>query len=279
MATASELPIDTSASAMDMAEAMFGSGITITSASYTGDSDASGIYSNGDTVAPDLTPSDTGVILSTGEAEDVTRSYGDPNVSHSTSTNNHDPGDSDLTDIAGLDQPHVRSAYDVLTGRAVLGPGPVFIYGAGEVGSETAKYASARGRQVTLATRSTDDRAIMRQALRIFRDQLVATITDDPAITIRTGCTLTGIGPDHVQVMAADGPADIPAATVLLAAGRVPETGLADAVSATGLPHIVIGDARDVRRIGDAVNDAYVAVRDWTRQQDASAPSLGELPC
>jgi len=101
MATASELPIDTSASAMDMAEAMFGSGITITSASYTGDSDASGIYSNGDTVAPDLTPSDTGVILSTGEAEDVTRSYGDPNVSHSTSTNNHDPGDSDLTDIAG----------------------------------------------------------------------------------------------------------------------------------------------------------------------------------
>lgn len=187
--------------------------------------------------------------------------------------------DRDLADIAGLDQPHVRSAYDVLTGRAALGPGPVFIYGAGEVGSETAKYASARGRQVTLATRSTDDRAIMRQALRIFRNQLVATVTEDPAITIRTGCTLTGIGPDHVQVMTVDGPADIPAATVLLAAGRVSETALISAVSAAGLPHTVIGDARDVRRIGDAVNDAYDAVRDWTRQQDPSAPPLGELPC
>ncbi|TDK50051.1 choice-of-anchor L domain-containing protein [Antarcticimicrobium luteum] len=101
MATASELSIDTSASAMDMAEAMFGSGISITSASYTGDSDASGIYTNGDTVAPDLTPSDSGVILSTGEARDVTNSSGDPNTSNSTSTNNYDPGDSDLTDLAG----------------------------------------------------------------------------------------------------------------------------------------------------------------------------------
>ncbi|TDE37115.1 choice-of-anchor L domain-containing protein [Antarcticimicrobium sediminis] len=101
MVTASELSIDTSASAMDMAESMFGSGINIVSASYTGDSDASGIYTNGDADAPDLTPSDTGVILSTGEAEDVTNSSGDANTSTNTSTNNYDPGDSDLTALAG----------------------------------------------------------------------------------------------------------------------------------------------------------------------------------
>ena len=101
MVTASELPIDTSVSAMDMAEAMFGSGITITSASYTGDSDASGIYSDGDTVAPNVTPSDSGVILSTGEARDITHHWGDPNRSDSTSTNNNESGDSDLTELAG----------------------------------------------------------------------------------------------------------------------------------------------------------------------------------
>ena len=116
MVTASELPIDTSASAMDMAEAMFGSGITINSASYTGDSDASGIYSDGDSVAPNLTPSDTGVILSTGEAEDITHSSGDPNESERTTTINNDPGDSDLSGIAG------QQTYDAAVFEATFVP-------------------------------------------------------------------------------------------------------------------------------------------------------------
>jgi len=116
MVTASELPIDTSASAMDMAEAMFGSGITINSASFTGDSDASGIYSNGDTVAPDLTPSDSGVILSTGKAEDITHASGDPNQSEKESTDHHAPGDSDLSDISG------QTTYDAAVFEATFVP-------------------------------------------------------------------------------------------------------------------------------------------------------------
>ena len=87
---------------MDMAEAMFGSGITITSASYTGAAQASGIYSDGDTVAPDLTPTDSGVILSTGKAEDVTNSWGDVNRYAGTSTKNLQAGDSDLSQLAGM---------------------------------------------------------------------------------------------------------------------------------------------------------------------------------
>ncbi|MDE4172985.1 choice-of-anchor L domain-containing protein [Phaeobacter sp. PT47_59] len=102
MPTASELPIDTSASALQMAEAMFGSGISINSASYTGATSASGIYTDGDTVAPELTPSDSGVILSTGRAEDVTNSSGDVNVSSRTTTRHGEAGDSDLTALAGM---------------------------------------------------------------------------------------------------------------------------------------------------------------------------------
>jgi len=102
MPTASELPIDTSATAMDMADAMFGSGITIESASYSGAGQASGIYSDGDTVAPEITPSDTGVILSTGDARDITNSSGDANVSSGTSTTNYTSGDSDLSAMAGV---------------------------------------------------------------------------------------------------------------------------------------------------------------------------------
>ena len=101
MPTASELPIDTSASAMDMANEMFGNGIKIETASFTGADTASGIYTNGDSVAPGITPSDTGVILSTGKATDITNSEGDVNTSSGTSTNQGTAGDSDLTAISG----------------------------------------------------------------------------------------------------------------------------------------------------------------------------------
>lgn len=101
MVTATELSIDTSADAMAMANAMFGSGISIESASYTGANSASGIYSGGDQDAPGLTPSDTGVILSTGNAEDVTHSDGDANRSASTTTRHGLAGDEDLEAIAG----------------------------------------------------------------------------------------------------------------------------------------------------------------------------------
>jgi len=103
MVAAAELPIDTSASAMDMANSMFGDGMQITSASYSGDDLSSGIYSNGDAVAPGTTPSDTGVILSTGHAQDYTNSSGDSNQFTDTSSNTSGvDGDADLNTIAGL---------------------------------------------------------------------------------------------------------------------------------------------------------------------------------
>ena len=74
MAVAEELPIDTSATALEMAQTMFGNGISILSAIYEGATGASGIFTDGDTIAPGVTPSDTGVILSTGNAEAITNS-------------------------------------------------------------------------------------------------------------------------------------------------------------------------------------------------------------
>ncbi len=98
MVAASELPINTNASAMHMAQTIFGNGVTVVGASYTGDGRSSGIYSDGDTVSPGVTPGDEGVILSTGRAQDFTNSEGtlpwwqgggeaEANQSGSTSTN------------------------------------------------------------------------------------------------------------------------------------------------------------------------------------------------
>ena len=101
MATASDLPIDTGASATDMADAMFGNGITVLDARYEGAGHASGLYSDGDSTAPGVTPSDSGVILSTGRAGDITNESGDSNTSAGTSTSNFTAGDAGLTAISG----------------------------------------------------------------------------------------------------------------------------------------------------------------------------------
>ncbi|KPP84274.1 MAG: Hint domain [Rhodobacteraceae bacterium HLUCCO07] len=101
MALASELPVDTSVTALDMADEMFGNGINVVSATYTGAASASGVYTAGDSVAPGVTPSDTGVILSTGKAADITNSDGDANTSSGTSTDHMQAGDSDLSSVSG----------------------------------------------------------------------------------------------------------------------------------------------------------------------------------
>ena len=101
MVAASELNVNTSVTALDMANSMFGNGVTIQSASYTGASSAKGIYTGGETTAPGVVPSDTGVILSTGRATDFTNSFGDSNQSGRTTTSQGTAGDSQLTSISG----------------------------------------------------------------------------------------------------------------------------------------------------------------------------------
>jgi hypothetical protein len=87
MATGQELNYNTGASALDMALEIFGAGTMVVDATYTGWSQSSAIFTGGDSIAPGATPSDSGVILSTGRATNYTQSNGDPNRSASTSTN------------------------------------------------------------------------------------------------------------------------------------------------------------------------------------------------
>jgi len=104
MAIATELAIDTAASAMDMINALFGAGVTVNSASYTGDALSSGIYTGGETTSPGVTPGDTGVILSTGYVSDFTNSDGSTNTNQNTNTSTNTTGpnnDADFNALAG----------------------------------------------------------------------------------------------------------------------------------------------------------------------------------
>lgn len=89
MPIAQELNIDQTASAADMANEIFGDGVTVTGATYYGDGQSSGIYTGADTTSAGVAPADNGVILSTGRVSDFTQSNGttNTNTSGSTSTN------------------------------------------------------------------------------------------------------------------------------------------------------------------------------------------------
>jgi hypothetical protein len=84
-ATGAELGYNVNATAVQMANAIFGDGVQVTGATLTGPRNSSAIYTNGQ-LTGGVAPSDTGVILSTGNVQSFTQSSGDPNRSTSTST-------------------------------------------------------------------------------------------------------------------------------------------------------------------------------------------------
>lgn len=99
-----ELNYNINASAQAMAAAIFGDGVTLVpnGASYTGDSRASATYSGGNSISPGVTPSNTGVIFSTGDVRAFTSVGSQSNTSTQTTTNSNGPnGDADFNALAG----------------------------------------------------------------------------------------------------------------------------------------------------------------------------------
>lgn len=105
MAIANELTINATASALDLAQTIFGEGITVVSAAYSGDPTSVGIYSGALSTIPGIVPSDSGVILSTGNVTNFTNASGttDTNTASTTGTDQAGgvDGDTQLNTLAG----------------------------------------------------------------------------------------------------------------------------------------------------------------------------------
>ncbi|RKF14037.1 2,3,4,5-tetrahydropyridine-2,6-carboxylate N-succinyltransferase [Roseovarius spongiae] len=117
MVAGREIPIDKNATAMQMAQEIFGPGVTVESASYTGDSDSSGIYSDGDTISPGFMPGDTGVMFSTGSLDGFTHNrpwwWGGSNSSTSQTTGSSGPNGDPMFDAAAGAPTYDASYIDV----------------------------------------------------------------------------------------------------------------------------------------------------------------------
>lgn len=176
--------------------------------------------------------------------------------------------------IIGADDPMVMDAYDLLMGEAELGLAPedhVVVYGGGETGCETAEFCAHQGLRVTLVSRSPTDK-LARSADWVYRMGLLRRLHANPLVTIVGESHVVAVGKGEVTLEGL-GAGAFAAKRLLLAQGRQSSRLLEDSLRDAGYPVSLIGDSRQVGRIGDAVHMAYGAVRALAAQY-ASAPAL-----
>jgi pyruvate/2-oxoglutarate dehydrogenase complex dihydrolipoamide dehydrogenase (E3) component len=136
----------------------------------------------------------------------------------------------------------------------------VAVYGGGETGCETAEYLAEHGAQVTLVTRSPATQ-LARSAERFYRMALLERLTSNPGITVRDKAHVTAIGEKGLTLAGAEaGEQRQDVDHTFIAQGQTPDPTMSAELEALGVPHAVIGDSVRVRRIGNAVDDAYRAV-------------------
>lgn len=181
--------------------------------------------------------------------------------------------------IEGNDNALVMDAYDILMGEREIGVssgGHIVVYGGGETGCETAEFCADSGLNVTLVSRSPADK-LARSADWVYRGGLLRRLHANPLVTIVDHTHVVAVRDEGVviETNGPDGPQKrvIAADRLLLAQGRQPSNSLFDELERAGMAVNLIGDSKQVGRIGDAVHMAYRAVLALKAQYASPVPA------
>jgi len=170
--------------------------------------------------------------------------------------------------IEGLDDPMVMDAYDLLMRERELGlveGQHAVVYGGGETGCETAEFCAHHGVRVTLVSRSPVDK-LARSAEWVYRMGLLRRLHENPLITIADNSHIRSVGNGQVTIETDDITHEIEGDRLLLAQGRRSADELFEGLASAGVAVSVVGDSRQVGRIGDAVHMSYRAVQALSAQ-------------
>jgi NADPH-dependent 2,4-dienoyl-CoA reductase/sulfur reductase-like enzyme len=154
-----------------------------------------------------------------------------------------------LPEIQGIEQRKVALAFDVLAGKVEVRE-RVAIIGGELVGCEAAEYLADRGHQVTVMRRGEAMAANMNP---LARDILLARLKRK-GVAMLPGVKYEAISADGVLITWEGRSQIIPADTVVIAAGAIPEVGLLGALQATGIAIYAIGDCAAPGKIADAMS-------------------------
>ncbi|OJV81474.1 MAG: hypothetical protein BGO37_05885 [Cellulomonas sp. 73-92] len=145
----------------------------------------------------------------------------------------------------------VVQAVDLLSGRATVGANALVV-GGGLVGLETAEHVVALGSAATVVE-MTD---VVGRGLNPITLGFVLAGLAAAGVAIHRSTTVTRLTKDGAECSTPAGPLTLEGFdTVVMAVGAEPDTGVVAELESLGVPVHVIGDARQVRRLSDAVEE------------------------
>ncbi|HAB59114.1 MAG TPA: hypothetical protein DCE48_00080 [Lachnospiraceae bacterium] len=157
--------------------------------------------------------------------------------------------------IPGIHMGHVVTATDVLQNKVPVGK-EVTIIGAGLVGCETAVVLAEKGKKVTLVEMADH---VLPEPVFIQNAMMLNQLLNHTNITAKTSTKLMEIKENQVLVQGSGREEGIACDTVVLAMGFVPNTDLYEALK-EDYTIVNVGDSVKVRKVLDAVSEAYDAV-------------------
>jgi len=185
--------------------------------------------------------------------------------------------------IPGADQPHVVQAWDVLQNKAHVGR-KVVIIGGGAVGVETALFLSEKGTlsgdavKFLLVNRAESPETLYELAIKGTKEILLIEMLDkigkdigkstkwtmfqelDRSNVKRKSVTKAlEITANGVMVEGPEGKKEIPADTIVMAAGSQSYNPLAATLEKKGIAFNTVGDARQVAQAIDAIHQGFNA--------------------
>ncbi|MBN2025453.1 MAG: FAD-dependent oxidoreductase [Actinobacteria bacterium] len=186
--------------------------------------------------------------------------------------------------IPGIDGTNVVMAWDILDGREDPEGENIVIIGGGAVGSETGMYVASIGTISAdtlfylfmndaedigtlkeLCSQGIKKVTVVEMLDKVCRDVGISTrwtILQDMrhlGIEMRKKAIAKRIEPDRVIVEVDGTEEEIPADTVIVAAGSCPDSALADELKEAGMEVYLVGDAREARKAIEAIQEGYEA--------------------
>ncbi|MBI2866640.1 MAG: FAD-dependent oxidoreductase [Chloroflexi bacterium] len=155
--------------------------------------------------------------------------------------------------IPGAKGSHVVDAWAVVSGAATTGD-RVVVIGGGQVGCETALLLRSQGKQVT-TVEMLPELLVGLEPPRVRSDLLWQ--LKQAGVVVRTGWKAEEITREGVVMATPEGKRALEADSIVIAAGALPNNGLAQALDGGPFELHVIGDAAQPRRIADAVREGF----------------------
>lgn len=157
--------------------------------------------------------------------------------------------------ILGINKTNVVTATDALQNTVYIGES-VAIIGAGLVGCETAVVLANKGKKVTMIEMADH---ILPEPVFIQNAMMLNQLLKHPNISFKTSAKLTCIKDDGITIQIAEEQETLVCDSVVLAMGFSPNSKLYNALK-DKIKIVNIGDSVKVRKVLDAVQEAYDAV-------------------